>query len=414
MVVTALLELPDPFFASNRRIHLMKCIFCFAELDENTEPEHILLASWGGRATTRQAVCNDCNHRFGNTIDAAFANETEIWRNQLNIVSRKGGPPPKVKSQTKDGHPINIKGGQTPEWAGKPFEIIELEDGSVEVAIYPNSDAHLEELIQHILKIPLIREKGITREQLASGADYRGVMPEVEAITAKLGTEQARRSIAKSLFVLWATKVGNDEAISKPYGLLRNTVSDEELSINDVWIGLDSRMPDLPIEIENEFGPTHNLLYVRSDAQGRVVGYFRFLNAVAFSVLLAESGGSANQAVGLISNPLDHSKWSREIADNLQLGFDWLQAPEFVVTDTQKRLAIVLLLGVRRSLSLRVSNRIAELCESAGITNEQSLNPNEATKLIEIALNDVEESLADASDRVRHQFSKLRDHLIKK
>ena len=38
------------------------CILCKCELAPNTKPEHVWLASLGGRKTTRRAICSDCNN----------------------------------------------------------------------------------------------------------------------------------------------------------------------------------------------------------------------------------------------------------------------------------------------------------------------------------------------------------------
>jgi hypothetical protein len=60
------------------------CLFCPAELDETTKPEHILLTALGGRKKTTDAICSACNNKFGGSIDNVLTSQFEKFRNLLN------------------------------------------------------------------------------------------------------------------------------------------------------------------------------------------------------------------------------------------------------------------------------------------------------------------------------------------
>jgi hypothetical protein len=77
------------------------------------------------------------------------------------------------------------------------------------------------------------------------------------------------------------------------------------------------------------FGLMFNLIYVRSDERGRVVGHFTLYNAVAWQFTLAESGGTPNTKIALISNPLDPSQWTDRAAEDFDVPFEWLNNPDY-------------------------------------------------------------------------------------
>ena len=77
------------------------------------------------------------------------------------------------------------------------------------------------------------------------------------------------------------------------------------------------------------FGLMFNLIYVRSDERGRVVGHFTLYNAVAWQFTLAESGGTPNTRIALISNPLDPSQWTDRAAEDFDVSFEWLNNPDY-------------------------------------------------------------------------------------
>jgi hypothetical protein len=116
---------------------------------------------------------------------------------------------------------------------------------------------------------------------------------------------------------------------SAPYDAARQFVlnGDEQFSLGRTHI--DSR-PFVDIErMKAGFGLMFNLIYVRSDEKGRVVGHFTLYNAVAWQFTLAEAGGTPNAKIAVISNPLDPSQWSDRAAEDFDVPFDWLNSPDY-------------------------------------------------------------------------------------
>ena len=79
-------------------VEMTLCLFCPAELDETTKPEHILLNALGGQKTTTGAICSACNNKFGGTIDNVLTSQVIALRNLLQLESGTGNPAPALKN----------------------------------------------------------------------------------------------------------------------------------------------------------------------------------------------------------------------------------------------------------------------------------------------------------------------------
>jgi hypothetical protein len=81
--------------------------------------------------------------------------------------------------------------------------------------------------------------------------------------------------------------------------------------------------------MKKAYGPLFNLIYIRSNSLGRVLGHFTLYNMIAWQFVIAEAGGSPNAKIGLISNPLSPEKWSDRAADEFHVPFNWLAKPDY-------------------------------------------------------------------------------------
>ena len=126
-------------------VEMTLCLFCPAELDESTKPDHILLNALGGQKTTPGAIRSACNNKFGGTIDNVLTSQVIALRNLLQLESGTGNPAPALKNVQAGEHKINIK----------PFTVEKLGDGQWSVQIRARSEAA--EIVPHLavaLKIP--------------------------------------------------------------------------------------------------------------------------------------------------------------------------------------------------------------------------------------------------------------------
>ena len=90
--------------------------------------------------------------------------------------------------------------------------------------------------------------------------------------------------------------------------------------------------------LQKRFGPLSNLIYVKSDDEGRVVAHFTMYNIVSWQIILAETGGTPSLRTGLVSNPPDPATWSDAIASELDVVFAWFIVPTTILVHARERL----------------------------------------------------------------------------
>jgi hypothetical protein len=305
------------------------CLFCPTELDATTKPEHVLLNALGGRKSTTKAVCSGCNNTFGGTIDKVLALQVMTLRNLLQLESGTGNDAPGLKNIQAGERKINIKGDGTIEIVDKPFTIEQLEDGKWNVQILARSEEHLAEIIPHLAKALKIPEENLRAQLPGAQASLITGRPGAVHHHLVLGGPDAIRSAMKACLVLWSTLVGNDEVKSAPYDAARKFVLDGDEQCLRNRPHIDSRQFVDVERMKAAYGLLFNMIYVRSDELGRVVGHFTLYNAIAWQVTLAEAGGTPNAKVALISNPLDPSHWSDRAAEEFDVPFVWLNSPDY-------------------------------------------------------------------------------------
>jgi len=198
-----------------------------------------------------------------------------------------------------------------------------------EVQITTNSPEDATRWLPHIAAQVGCSEEELLEYLKTGSGSFTVRMPDPVGYGLSFGGPDALRSIAKSCLVLWALAVGNEQARSEPYAGVRRfiTIGDEAFNLSRAHI--DSRHVPVAHELKRRYGPLFNLIYVASDASGRVIGHFTLYNVVGWSVVLAESGGTPNTRIALASNPLDPREWSESIPDEIEIDFAWLDSPEY-------------------------------------------------------------------------------------
>jgi hypothetical protein len=313
------------------------CIFGEHLLDEKTKHEHILHDAFGGRKTTRRAICSDCNNTFGSGIDKALTGQFEVIGNLFQMKSGSGNTAPMLRKVKAGSQTINVHGDGNLQLVTKPFTVTKHPDGRFDLRVTTGT---LEEMQRHIPNIAASLGIGEeeARELLATAkASMMEWRPPVVGFNMTLGGPNALRSVAKACLVLWALKVGNEEVKSPAYDGIRNYILNDDPSYVVTRTNLDTRVPEAAEKIKNQYSALFNLLYVRSDGAGRVVGHATIYNILAFQVVLAESGCTPHQATALVSNPLNPVEWSDEAAETFDLPFDWLAQPEYSTTAARDR-----------------------------------------------------------------------------
>jgi hypothetical protein len=331
---------------------MARCIFCPNELSADTAPEHILHNAFGGKKTTREVVCSDCNNRFGGTIDKVFAEQFGAIRNLLQLESGNRNAPPPLKRVSDKTEFFDIQSDGTPVLKGKPFSIEKRPDGRFNVQIRATSESQLAALLPHIAAQIGCTEEELKEQILSQGHATSVVKPLGQIpLALSIGGEDALRSVVKSSLVLWATAVGNEEVLSEPYSAAREFVTVGNQACNKNRNKLDSRTLPCADQLVEQYGKLFTFIYVASDDEGRVIAHFTLYNITSWQVLLAEKGGQRNVRIGLASNPLEPSQWSDAVATEIEVSLAWLAAPAYNLEEARTRFAAMYELYVERGRS---------------------------------------------------------------
>ena len=348
------------------------CIFCENELTKETKPEHILLNSLGGRKTTQRVDCSVCNGTFGSTIDDEVGKQVAVLRNMLQLDSGTGRAPPMLRNIKSGSDIINLTNEGTPELVAKPFVVRKLDDGRFELQILAKSVEEAAPYIPHIAAQLDCSEEQVLEILKSTTGSYVERRPDTVHHSLGFGGPLALRSAAKSALVLWATLTGNDDAKSSHYEDVRRFIIEGNETFNLSRAHLDSRYLPQSSELQRRFGKFFNLIYVRSNAAGRVVAHFTLYNIISWQIVLAETGGTPNARIGLISNPLDPGEWSDTIANEIDIDFVWLDTPDYTdeFVRARERLEATMRHHVETQRT-RELNRIAtDVFEKHGIVDE--------------------------------------------
>ena len=305
-----------------------KCIFCDSKLTSDTKPEHILLNALGGRKTTRHVICSTCNNDFGGTIDDALTEQVEVLRNLLQFESGTGKPPPMLKNLQAGSERVNIGNDGRPKIVKPPFTVIDLPDGTAKVEIHAQTPEAIKKMLPHLAARLRISEADLTKQIMEGNAALVEARPGQKHHGISLGGEKALRAVAKSFLVLLATVVGNNAVKANPFATSRDFVVKGSEEFSKTRAQIDSRdVPGLD-EFKKDFGPFFNLIYIRSNEVGRVVGHFTLYNVISWQIALAEMGGPPSQKIALVSNPVHPVVWSDDASILPDIPFEWLDAAE--------------------------------------------------------------------------------------
>jgi hypothetical protein len=379
------------------------CIFCDAELGPDTKPEHILLNALGGRRTTRRVICSEHNNDFGGGIDNALAEQVEVLRNQLQLASGTGKSPPALRNIRAGAECINIGNDGTPRLVKAPFTVTDLSDGKFNVEIHASAPEDIKKMLPHLAARLRMSEEEVIRQITQNGqASLIEKRPGGIHHHISLGGEEALRSVSKSCLVMFSTVVGNDAVRAAPFDAVRAFVLQGSPGFNE-RIQIDSReVPEIE-EFKKQFGPFFNLIYVRSNEAGRVIGHFTIYNTLSWQIVLAESGAPRNATAALASNPIDPATWEGDAAKLPDISFAWLDEAERTYEIERARDRLVSM-AQHHTISAR-ETEIGRICDDVfakhGVTNDDQAVTDPAVQMA--ITSEIAQRLAAHALRIPHE-----------
>lgn len=363
---------------------MTRCILCPNSLDSTVKPEHVWLASLGGRKTTRRALCSACNQKLGSGPDKALAESVALVRNLMNFPSAKGGEPPTIKGQSSKNAPIALQPGGVPVLkGGPPFTITPRGDGNFDVELRVTSLDQLNRILPDLAGALNMPEADVRR--MLSGGSVRRVAQRVETQhhQLSLGGTEAMRSMLKTCLTLWADRHGTEELDKHGFAQAKQYV----LAGGDDLARLISRIDPSPLPedagLVEKYGKHYNFACAVSDANGRVVGYFRLYNLCAWRFTLSETDGVPSAVAGLVSNPEDPRIWSELNAlDAVQADHILKELPEFDLGHARSSL-VSMYAAHQQAASTKEIDRICELAAAKlGITADAPMTAQQLDSFV--------------------------------
>lgn len=353
------------------------CIMCHSPLQGDEKPEHILLKALGGRETTKNALCDQCNSDFGSGPDEEFALSLEPLRNLGNFKKGDGRSPPTIRKIEVDDVRFDLKPGGIPilnpvtPMKNKP-------DGSI--SIEARDEDHARQLLRSAackLGIPIEQHEKYVEQAMQDVHRHVRAAPSLQ-YKLELGLIGARRSMIKACLVLWNEVVGNSELSSNRYDTARLFSNGKE-SVAPL-VEMDVR--PLPIS-DNNYGTNPNLIWVGSDSQGRVLGYFRIFGAIGWCFELCCSGAPTNLHCCLVSDP--YKTKNRGCGEDLlpEISFEWVNAASMQdLGNVQLSLSHILSHARSNAIKREMGAIFEEVCQDMGINDDEApLTLEESTAL---------------------------------
>lgn len=307
------------------------CILCSLPIPNKTKPEHVLLNALGGRLTTRETICPDCNHEMGNGPDKDLAESTAFLRNICGLKAGDGDSPPQIRALETDGEQYDLKPGMRPQIRSRKPMDVQITDDGIDVRIEAYSDEEADKLAQGAA-IKIAKHLGHRAPEVIA-AIKRDILKERKSLfrpapaiqqQLQFGTGCSQQAMAKACLVLWAMEASNREVNNDRYDPIKGFIKSGKKDADpENLVKIDTRpLPPLPLD----YGENPNIVWAGSDESGCVYGYYRLFGAIGWRFLLCEDGGPPSRQVLLISNPFDPAKWKRLRDAESPVDIDWVSA----------------------------------------------------------------------------------------
>jgi hypothetical protein len=302
------------------------CIFCDTQLGPDTTEEHILHDCLGGRETTSEVLCSRHNNLFGGTIDDAFAEPLLPIRNLMQFRSGSGGPPPMLRGLQAGDDLINVLASGEIQLANPPIKFNDAADGNSGAKITAAEPTVVKKLLANIATRLNLSVEEVEKQIKTGGITLMERRPGPVNFKVGVGGPDPLRSMLKSCLVLLARNVGNDIVKGDNFRDAREFVLRGDEQFQKTYIRLDTR--DLPgaLQLRERFSPFFNMIYIRSNGDGRAIGHFTIYNMIGWRFVLCEHGGPQHCRFALANNPTNPAIRTRDATELPDIPYDWLDA----------------------------------------------------------------------------------------
>jgi hypothetical protein len=256
---------------------MSECYVCEKELnDENRSEEHIILNACGGRLSSQDLLCKNCNNDFGSGYDVELARQTSQLSNLLHIKRDRNKPPGIKGTVTSTGEAINIpfEGAMSKV---KPKIIETIEGNQVKLTIEAKDDEQFAQILNGLKRT---KYPGLPIEQAIQDAQSRQYyLNDSVTLDEKVGGDDVFRAVTKAAVNFFIYTGGDREYIRHLIPYLRSQVSIDVARIHHLPLSIYS--------FDNE-EVSHIIKLVGNPSEGVLYCYLEYFNAQAYIIKLNE------------------------------------------------------------------------------------------------------------------------------
>jgi hypothetical protein len=255
---------------------LDNCYTCGCELKiKNRSEEHIFPNSIGGRLTSINLLCKNCNSKFGSKPDFELAKQFNVFTNYLMVKRKRGNPTPIELVNEKTGEKISMdyKGMPIME---KPLVQEMKENNLIKFSIESRSTKEARKIIMGLSR----KYKKLNYEEVFKQAKNIEIeITDPLYATISVGGNESFSAILKIALNYYIMKTNDVNSVCNAINDLKNNIV-EKINL----IILERCIFNL-----DDDEVSHSIYLVGSQVERKLYAVIELFNAVQFIVKLSEN-----------------------------------------------------------------------------------------------------------------------------
>ena len=271
---------------------MISCIYCPNGNFEKGKGslEHVILSSLGGRKSSRNICCENCNNRLGKEIDEPLGDALSFFSTMLDITTGRNKPAPTQKMIGEHkGKEFDVYSGGLVKYSKSDVEITEA-DGKAEISISANSEEEALKILSGFLKK---YDKTLDDFTDLEAKSVKSYIPSIHQ-RLQLGGEEQLRSIAKTALTYMATFVAPERLRNGDFESIIQFIN--EKGVENSFVSFSTA----PFPMLGQLGPEikHRLIVAASETKRKANAVLELYGNIKFFITLTDkwSGPSVSKA----------------------------------------------------------------------------------------------------------------------
>lgn len=362
---------------------MLQCLYCtnaYFEPGKGSE-EHVILSALGGRKSSRNVCCQNCNNWLGREIDEDLSKQFHFFCTMIGVTTGRGrDAPTHVKMLTSETEAYDLLPGGKSRLSDNKVEFDERENAAT-VSIKARDEKTALKLMDQAL-----RKYGKSLDDIQSleGLSVTGY-PDQMHVRLSIGQE-CYRSIAKMALTYAATLISPKRLRDEEFFKITSFIKGECPSNDYVRIESESIFPQIPTL--DDFH--HRIFFFASTEKKQAISLLELFGKFRFSILLTDSWTGTSLAKVHVINPCTHERTDVDLQSS-----DWIFQEVQNLTDSQQIEAITNAIATvggeinRRQRETLVSQIAAKAFNFKAGDPDRFLSEEELSKAFESISSDI-------------------------